>query len=239
MLFVLAFSPALCCRASWLGWGWPGCVTQHCSQPRREVPGEHRDVQYCCSCCKSNLQYQRANTCFALHCPRSPPAPAAGWAAAPPSTEGAAAGPAPHLAPRQVPGSCPLFSLLNLRSVAGGWQRCPGAAALHPPFCICSLPSVTWVSLEAAPGCFQGKDVSPSPAGPALGKDLEGPPPAQEVSLEGLQLSVCPGAPPGTEAQLWEAPWVAATPETGGCPPRCAESRDSPWTPCSPTSLTV
>lgn len=187
MLFVLAFSPALCCRASWLGWGWPGCVTQHCSQPHREVPGEHRDVQYCCSCCKSNLQYQRANTCFALHCPRSPPAP----------------------------------------------------AALHPPFCICSLPSVTWVSLEAAPGCFQGKDVSPSPAGPALGKDLEGPPPAQEVSLEGLQLSVCPGAPPGTEAQLWEAPWVAATPETGGCPPRCAESRDSPWTPCSPTSLTV
>lgn len=40
----------------------------------------------------------------------------------------------------------------------------------------------------------------------------------QQVSLEGLQLFMCSSAPPGTEPWLWEAPWVAVTPETWGLP---------------------
>lgn len=182
------------CAAGLLGWDGDGLA----ASPSTALSPTERSLVSTGTCSiaahAANPTSNTKEQTPALHC--TAPGPhlpqQQGGQLPPPSTEGAAAGPAPHLAPRQVPGSCPLFSLLNLRSVAGGWQRCPGAAALRPPFCICSLPSVTWVSLEAAPGCFQGKDVSPSPAGPALGKDLEGPPPAQEVSLEGLQLSVCP-----------------------------------------------
>lgn len=158
------------CAAGLLGWDRDGPAV---SPSTALSPGSLASTGMCSIA--AHAAYPTSNTkeqTSALHCTAPHPhLPQQQGGQLPPSTEGTAASPAPHLAPRQVPGTQLLFSLLNLRSVAGNWQRCPGAAALHPPLCVCSLHSVTWASLEAAPGCFQGKDVSPSPAGPALSED--------------------------------------------------------------------
>lgn len=91
-----------------------------------------------------------------------------------------------------------------------------GLAALHPPFCICSLPSVTWVSLGAAPRCFQGKDVSPLPNWPI---SWQGPGGASRSVLRGCSFSCAP-QPLQTQSPGSGKRRGSLQPQRlGGCPP--------------------
>lgn len=103
-------------------------------------------------------------------------------------------------------GNCLLFSLFNLRSLAGSCLLAEMLQAWQllrkPPLCCVSflcLESSRYF-LEVAPGCFQGKDTRPSLVGPALpwrgageggpaGRGLcWGPPCPDRSVLRGLEL---------------------------------------------------
>lgn len=104
-----------------------------------------------------NLQYQRAKLCFAKHCPsQEHPWAAASLVQQHPWSR------ASHLSRSQ--GNCLLFSPLHLRSLAGS---CLQAGSLRSAVAVLCLEPSRYF-LVVAPGCFQGKDVRPSLAGPFL-----------------------------------------------------------------------